>query len=379
MVEVLIGDMFESKAQTLVNTVNTVGVMGKGVALEFRRRFPDMYADYQQRCEAGEVRLGRPYLFRRLVPPWILNFPTKEHWRSVARLDAIVEGLEYLEAHYLEWGIESLAVPPLGSGEGKLEWRVVGRTLYRHLSRLAIPVELYAPFGTPHEELQPTFLGSERVAQTPPPSRIAPGWVGLVAILKRIESEPYHAPVGRTTFQKIAYFAEAAGIDTHLEFTRASFGPHTPELKGLLTRLVNNGLIVETQRGRMFELRVGPTYEDAAVAFADELQRFEPAIARVADLFLRIHRTPDAEIASTAHFVAEQLRSRKREPPSEIEVLDDVLEWKKRRTPEVQPERVASSIRHLAMLGWVDVKPSGDLPIHDEVLAREPTESHARA
>ena len=142
MVKVLMGNMFDSSAQTWVNTVNTVGVMGKGIALQFRRRFPEMYDDYVARCRRHEVRLGRPYLYTRPTPPWILNFPTKEHWRSPSSLDAIVSGLTYLQQHYREWGIRSLAVPPLGSGQGLLEWRVVGPTLYRQLSHLATPVEL---------------------------------------------------------------------------------------------------------------------------------------------------------------------------------------------------------------------------------------------
>lgn len=156
MVRVIIGDMFESKAQTLVNTVNCVGIMGKGVALEFKKRFPDMFEDYVKRCAVRQVRLGRPYLFKRPMRPWILNFPTKNHWRSVSHLEDIVEGLHYLQRRYQEWGITSLAVPPLGCGNGQLERRVVGPTLHRHLKALEIPVELYAPFGTTHEELQPS-------------------------------------------------------------------------------------------------------------------------------------------------------------------------------------------------------------------------------
>jgi O-acetyl-ADP-ribose deacetylase (regulator of RNase III)/uncharacterized protein YwgA len=375
MIVVRIGDIFESNAQTLVNTVNTVGIMGKGIALQFRRRFPEMYEDYRRRCAAGEVRLGEPYLFRALVPPWIVNFPTKDHWRSVSQLDAIVAGLEHLEAHYREWEIESLAVPPLGSGEGRLEWRVVGPTLYRHLARLDIRVELFAPFDTPHAELQVAFLDSRSGATEIAPSRISSGWVALVAILSRIEAEPYHWPIGRTTFQKIAYFAKAAGIETGLEFTRASFGPHTPELKQVLTRLVNNGLITERRRGRMFEVRVGPTFADAATGFADDLTRWEQAIDRVADLFLRINRAPDAELASTAHYAAERLRRRAGGTPSERQVLEEVLDWKSRRKPSPVPEKVASTIRHLAMLKWVDVEPSSDLPIDDVVLIREPAEA----
>src|SRR2546422_8464038 len=155
MVKVLIGDLFASRAQTLVNTVNTEGVMGKGIALQFKKRFPEMYEDYAKRCTQKEVKLGRPYIYKgERLYPWIINFPTKKHWRSISRLEDIEEGLDYLEAHYHEWGVTSLAVPPLGCGEGGLEWRIVGRVLYERLSRFDIPVMLYAPFGTPREQLE---------------------------------------------------------------------------------------------------------------------------------------------------------------------------------------------------------------------------------
>ncbi len=268
MVRALVGNMFESHAQTLVNTVNCVGVMGKGIALEFKKCYPDMYDDYAARCAQKQVHLGEPYLYRRLFPPHILNFPTKDHWRSVSRLQDIVAGLEYLERHYEEWGIASLAVPPLGCGQGQLEWRVVGPTLYRYLSRLNIPVELYAPAGTPQSELDEGFLGrevelsslAEASGERP---RIAPAWVALVEIVARIEREPYHWPIGRTRFQKLAYFATETGLPTQLEFQRSSFGPFAPELKSLLTKLVNNGLLREDKQGSMFVLRPGPTYKDA--------------------------------------------------------------------------------------------------------------------
>src|SRR2546425_3254210 len=104
MVTTKTGDMFSSQAQTLVNTVNCVGVMGKGVALAFKERFPQMYKEYVRLCEAKRVHLGEPYLHRQLTGPWILNFPTKDHWRSVSKLADIVAGLEFLEKHYEEWG-----------------------------------------------------------------------------------------------------------------------------------------------------------------------------------------------------------------------------------------------------------------------------------
>src|SRR6266550_2230544 len=192
MIRVLSGNLFESKAQTWVNTVNCVGVMGKGVALGFKERFPEMFADYQRRCERGEVCLRRPYLFKPLVGPWIVNFPTKQHWRQVTNLQDIIAGLEYLRAHYRDWGIRSLAVPPLGCGNGQLEWRVVGPTLYRYLKRLDVPVELFAPHGTPHAELQPSFLGAigqegDLTPNAPDPEFIQPGVVAIVEAVRRLE------------------------------------------------------------------------------------------------------------------------------------------------------------------------------------------------
>ncbi len=147
MVELVVGNIFASKAQTLVNAVNCVGVMGKGLALEFKKRFPDMYDDYVRRCKAKQVRLASPYLFKRTKLPWILNFPTKDHWRSASRIQDIVEGLCWLRGHYKEWGVTSLAVPALGCGLGQLEWGAVGPILYEHLADINIQVEVYAPRG----------------------------------------------------------------------------------------------------------------------------------------------------------------------------------------------------------------------------------------
>lgn len=372
MVKAVVGDMFKSKAQTLVNTVNCVGIMGKGIALEFKNRFSDMYEDYRKRCEAKEVRLGEPYLYRRLTPPWILNFPTKDHWRSVSRIEDIIRGLDYLHQHYQEWGITSLAVPPLGCGQGQLEWRVVGPTLYRYLKRLDIPVELYAPYGTPSEQLQLNFLekspSDPTKATSEAPRRIEPAWVAVVEILARMETEPYHWPVGRTTLQKIAYFATESGIPTRLQFMRGSFGPYSAELKSQLTRLVNNGLIREERLGeKMFSVKVGPTFSDARKAYEREVEHWSGIVERLSDLFMRM-RTNQAEVAATVHFAAKSLAEGTQETPTECEVLAEVMKWKQRRRPPLNEAEVSLAIRNLNMLGWLHAKPSKDLPLNEEAL-----------
>jgi len=370
MITVHIGDIFESSAQTLVNTVNCVGVMGKGVALGFRKRFPEMHKDYVQRCKAGKVKLGKPYLYKRLTPPWVLNLPTKDHWRSISRLADIVAGLEHLQAHYREWGITSLAVPPLGCGQGQLEWRVVGPTLYRHLKQLDIPVDLFAPFGTPHEELRPAYLEDDGREQ-PAPSRqdssyrVSPAWVALVEILHGIEREPYHWPVGRISFQKIAYVATESGIPTGLRYARGSFGPYANDLKRHITALVNNGLIREERLGRMFAVRTGPTFDDARRAYADQLEHWRDIIDKIGDLFMRMN-TQQAELAATVHFAATELKRAGQAKPTESEILRQVMQWKQKRRPPLEQKEVALTIRNLNMLGWIGAEVSEDLPVTEE-------------
>lgn len=372
MVGVLVGDMFESSAQTLVNTVNCVGVMGKGIALEFKERFPQMYEDYVARCRSGEVKLGRPYLYKSVVPPWILNFPTKDHWRSLAKVDDIVEGLGYLLVNYREWGITSLAVPPLGCGQGQLEWRIIGPTLYGYLSRMDIPVELYAPYGTPTDELELSFLvGEESMTQlalaSPSAERVPPAWVALVGIVKRVEEQPYHWPIGRTSFQKMAYIATEKGLPLGLEFRKGSYGPYSPDLKRMMSRLANNGLIREERLGRMFRVLVGPMYGTARRSYAADLERWDPIVESVADLFMRVN-TQEAEVIATVIYAARELESKRSDKPTEREIVDATTQWKQKRRPPMKENQVASTVRNLAALGWLDIEASHDLPLSEDIF-----------
>ena len=233
------------------------------MALAFKKRYPEMSDDYIKRCARGEVQLGKPYPYQvgnRLV----VNFPTKQHWRSVSKLEDIEKGLEHLKRHLEEWGIRSLAVPPLGCGNGQLDWTIVGSTLVRHLDSFGIPVDLYVPHELSIEAaetvLSDTLIDIENAAL---PQRVPPGMVALVEVLSRVESEQYHWPVGRIMFQKLAYFATSAGIPTGLEYTAASYGPYAEGLKKIVAHLQNNGLVAETLQGRMIVTSVGSTFADA--------------------------------------------------------------------------------------------------------------------
>lgn len=368
--KILIGDILRSKAQTLINTVNCVGIMGKGIALEFKKRFPEMFADYLKRCERKEVKLGIPYIYKTLVSPQIVNFPTKDHWKSISKVSDIEKGLDYLLSHYKQWGITSLAVPPLGCGNGQLEWKVAGHIIYKKLKSLSIPVEIYAPYGTSPRELTFEFLerGPEdiqkqthRVYQ----SGINPAWTALIEILYSIEKQPYHWPTGRTIFQKMAYVSTQEGLPTGFKYKKASFGPFSKEVKKALIKLINNNLLQEERFGKMFMVKVGPNYETVRKNFFPLYDKWSPIIKKTTDLFMRLNTT-QAEIVATVIFAANDLKKTEKAIPSETEVFEYVMKWKQKRRPQIDQSEIASTIRNLGVLNWLEVKPDSKLPISEE-------------
>lgn len=145
MVQYSTGDIFSSPAQVITNTVNCVGVMGAGLAQQFKERWPKMFADYSERCAKGEVKPGLPYLYED-DEIQILNFPTKRHWKQDSLLSDIEDGLKYLAANHVKMGIFFLALPPLGCGLGGLSWPDVKALIDKHLGNLTdLEVIVYEP------------------------------------------------------------------------------------------------------------------------------------------------------------------------------------------------------------------------------------------
>ena len=367
-IKALIGDMFASEMQTIVNTVNCVGIMGKGIAQIFKKKYPAMFEDYADRCSRREVRLGEPYHYKDLTGASIVNFPTKGHWRAATRLDDVETGLIYFVKHFREWGITSVAFPPLGCGNGGLEWATVGPLMYSRLSALEIPVEIYAPFGTPTNQLKEKYLAANMQLQFSIKGRqsmkLRPEWAALVEVLYELEKQPYANPVGRTIFQKICYILTKQGVDTGFQFERGSYGPFAEEVKEAIKVLANNNLVIEQQLGKMTALRVGPEFSDTLVKLAEELKPFQRKIHRTVDLFSRIKNTDQAEEVATVIFAVQDLKQvRKPDEVSEADLFDYILEWKKLwRNDEAKQRRLADAIRNLEILGWVKLQFSESLP-----------------
>ena len=149
MITFIHGNLLEDDAQALVNTVNTVGVMGKGIALQFKSRFPANFVAYADACKSGQVQIGHLFVtepVELMGPRWVVNFPTKQHWRDPSRMAWVVAGLQELREFLISHQVESIALPALGVGLGGLPWIEVRDHIEAALGDLALDVRVYEPF-----------------------------------------------------------------------------------------------------------------------------------------------------------------------------------------------------------------------------------------
>ncbi|MBQ8161808.1 MAG: macro domain-containing protein [Clostridia bacterium] len=207
---VLSGDIFQSQMQTIVNTVNCDGVMGKGLALSFKQRYPAMYRDYAERCREGKVRPGEPYLYTDLTGLSILNFPTKLHWRNPSQMSYISDGLDWFVEHYQALGISSIAFSALGCGNGGLAWSEIGPLMVSKLGMLPIDIEIYAPYGVPREQTTLSYLQEHAFRDAT---------LMLPFIYNAVGSLRYAMPLSLENLDAVLYLIRTCGILTTLRFS----------------------------------------------------------------------------------------------------------------------------------------------------------------
>ena len=228
MIKETSGDLLRADAEALVNTVNTEGVMGKGIALQFKKAYPAMYENYRAAAKAGEIRLGHVQVWptgQMTGPKYIINFPTKGHWKSRSRITDIEAGLTDLITTIRELGISSIAVPPLGCGNGGLRWRDVEPRIVRAFEQVPdVDVLLFAPDGAP--------AASEMAKSTGRPE-MTPGRAALVDLMHRYTLQSFMAP-GLIESQKLMYFLQVAGQPLRLNFKQHFYGPYADNLRHVL-------------------------------------------------------------------------------------------------------------------------------------------------
>lgn len=345
MIELKTGDILAADAEALVNTVNCVGVMGRGVALQLKKAWPDNFKAYADACRRKLVQPGRMFVFETGLltnPRFIINFPTKRHWRNKSRLTDIEAGLTALVAEIRDRDIQSIAIPPLGSGLGGLDWSMVRARIEDALRDLDdIHVLLYEPHGTP--------VAVKGVRSNKVPS-MTPGRAALVGLMQRYLAGLLDPFVSLLEVHKLMYFMQAAGEPLRLRFARGPYGPYAENLRHVLHAIEGHYVSGYGSGGdepdKPLELMPGAEKKASAVLQEkpDSLGRFE----RVSRLVEGFESPFGLELLATVHWILDHDR-----PDSNAELVARTYAWAERKR-RFSPEQLQLASRVLQDNGWVN-------------------------
>ena len=340
MVEFITGNLLEADADAFVNTVNTKAVMGKGVALQFKRAFPANYKAYRAACAAGEVKLGRMFVFdtgRLERPRYIINFPTKDHWRSRSRLGDIEAGLQDLRRVLTELAIESVALPPLGCGLGGLDWTKVRPRIEAALADLPMRALVFEPQGAPAPEQMP---------ERRPRPRMTPFRATLIWLLGRYLTPGESA--SPLEVQKLLYFLQEAGEPLGLRFEKQRYGPYADAARHAVQGLEAHYLIGFGDGTGSGDVSLLPGAVDEATAFLADHPDTRERYGRVEQLIDGFETPYGLELLATTHWVAVQEHA---ESPGDAAEL--VRAWSQRKGRLFTDEHVDVAWRRLDEGGWL--------------------------
>jgi O-acetyl-ADP-ribose deacetylase (regulator of RNase III) len=343
VIEYRTGDVLQADAEALVNTVNCVGVMGRGVALHFKEAFPANFTAYAAACKRGEVQPGRMFVFETgfiAHPKYIINFPTKRHWRGKSRLEDIEAGLGALVDEVRRRGIQSIAIPPLGSGLGGLDWEAVRPRIEAALQALpnvrAAVYEPHAPGDQP-----------QRRPRTPP--AMTAGRAALIGLMNRYLSGLLDPFVTLLEAHKLMYFMQEAGEPLRLRYTQAPRGPYAENLRHVLHAIEGHFVAGYANGGDVPDKEL--TLVPGAVADAERFLADHPAtLARfqqVADLVEGFETPFGLELLSTVHWTAKHLNQ-----ISSEQVTPGVYAWGERKR-QFSSSQIELALRVLGDKGWL--------------------------
>jgi O-acetyl-ADP-ribose deacetylase (regulator of RNase III) len=338
------GNLLQADAEALVNTVNCDGFMGKGIALQFKQAWPENFDAYAKACRAKEVRPGQMFIWetgRMVNPRYIVNFPTKRHWRGKALIEDIQSGLRALIADARRLGIRSIAVPPLGCGNGGLDWQDVRPLIESAFAELPnTQVHLFSPLGAPEPKAMP--VNTRRPAMTI--SRAL-----FVKVMHQYEALNYRLTL--LEIQKLMYFLQEADEPLKLRFEAGLYGPYAANLNKVLERI--EGHLIrgygDSQKPDT-EIELLPN----AVKEADlYLSRHPLPIARVnrvSDLIQGFETPYGMELLSSVHWVCTHGKPKATTPEVAIE---SVQRWNERKLKMFRPEHIRVAYQRLSELAWI--------------------------
>jgi O-acetyl-ADP-ribose deacetylase (regulator of RNase III) len=345
MMKTVSGNMLQADVEALVNTVNTVGVMGKGIALQFKKAFPENYAAYRRACENGTIEIGKVFVYETgdvHNPKFIVNFPTKTHWRAKSNLTDIEAGLIDLRKQIVEKGIKSIAIPPLGCGNGGLNWTEVLPLIRTRLSQLRnVAIYVYSPDGPPPP--------SEMTSKVSRP-RMTGGRAAILKLLGQYLELGFAASV--LEMQKLAYFLQEAGQPLRLRYAKGKFGPFASELAHVLSVLEGHYIsgFGDGSGGRHAQLQLMPGAYAEAEAYLERDEVTRKRFDRVRKLIEGFETPYGMELLASVHWVAREDVTAQLDARAAV---DAVHAWSIRKRGNFQPDHIVKAWRRLFAQGWV--------------------------
>ncbi|MDD2943806.1 MAG: macro domain-containing protein [bacterium] len=323
MIEFKQGDILHEDVEVLVNTVNCVGVMGRGIALQFKKIFPENFKFYEKACQQGQMRPGQMLVYQTgqlINPRYIVNFPTKRHWRGKSRIQDIKEGLTALAEIIEKLKITSIAVPPLGCGLGGLEWSEVRPLIVDALQSLdGVRVIIFEPSA------DRDIANMAHVKEIP---AMTAGRAALIELMSRYLTGLLDPYVTLLEVHKLMYFMQEAGEPLQLRYAKAQYGPYAENLRHVLHKIEGHYLSGYADGGDTPDkpLSLVPGAVEDAAKFLLKHPETRSRFDKVSRLVEGFESQFGLELLSTVHWVMKKENARSFE-----EVADSTYAWNERK------------------------------------------------
>ncbi|MHA6912716.1 type II toxin-antitoxin system antitoxin DNA ADP-ribosyl glycohydrolase DarG [Ralstonia pseudosolanacearum] len=345
MIQYTSGNILHADVEALVNTVNCVGVMGRGIALQFKNAYPENFAAYERACKAEEVRPGSMFVYDTGAltnPRYIINFPTKRHWKGKSRMEDIDSGLDDLVRVVRLKGIRSIAIPPLGAGLGGLDWKEVKPRIELAMTSLDnVDVLVYEPNGAPE---------SDKMVHKREVPKMTAGRAALVELVSRYLKGLLDPTVSLLEVHKLMYFMQEAGEPLRLNFQKAHYGPYAQNLRHVMSAIEGHFLVGYADGGDDPEkaLSLVPGAEGEASRFLSEFEDTRRRFDKVAELVEGFESPYGLELLSTVHWLAKDVPS-----ASVDDITKRVYAWNDRKC-QFTPRQIRLAAEVLSKKGWIE-------------------------
>jgi O-acetyl-ADP-ribose deacetylase (regulator of RNase III) len=344
MIEYKTGNILTEDAEAITNTVNCVGVMGRGIALQFRKAFPENFKAYAAACKREEVQPGRMFIYDMgglTNPRYIVNFPTKRHWRGKSRMEDIESGLVALAGEIRERGIHSIAIPPLGSGLGGLEWTEVRQCIERALAGMDdVRIIVFEPKGAP---------AAEKMVRNREVPNMTPGRAALVELMHRYLAGLLDPFVSLLEVHKLMYFMQEAGEPLRLKYKKAPYGPYAENLRHVLNAIEGHLVSGYADGGDTPDkpLQLVPGAVEDANVFLREHAETKGRFEQVTKLVEGFESPFGLELLATVHWVMKHEHA-----TSADEAVSRIHAWNVRKL-QFTPRQIGLAVDVLSRDGWI--------------------------